>query len=282
MFREIWYEILKFKSQKKNYVVIAGHMFFLGLCYLAFKTSKLRFITRNLKHNQLSINLLDYLDGLFFARAGLVPTFVVLMPIFICTLAGGVIAGEIQQGSLKLYASRPRSRTSIMLSKIFAIYGVNLAFCLYFAIVGILVGMILFGYSPTQMIFASGFKMGNDISLMSGSESIIRYFGTALYYSYSLLAIGSVALFFSTLFNQPTAATIAAITAYFVCFIVEQLPFAAEIRPYLLSKVMNGCGALWLPVIPWAQLGRNIGILALYICGFCSLAVCSFNLKDIK
>jgi ABC-2 type transport system permease protein len=282
MLREIWFEIIKFKSQKKNYVVLAGHMLFLGLCYLAFKTSKLRFINRSLQANKLEINLLDYLDGLFFSRAGLVPTFLVLMPIFICTLAGGVVAGEIQQGSLKLYASRPRSRTSIMLSKIFAVYGVNLAFCIYFALTGLLIGILLFGYNPTQLIFASGFKLGNDISLMSSSEALIRYFGTTFYYSFSLMALGSVALFFSTLFNQPTAATIAAITVYFVCFIVEQLPFAAEIRPYLLSRVMNGCGVLWLPDIPLNMLLRNIAILGLYIGGFCSLAICSFNLKDIK
>jgi len=282
MIREIGFEIIKFKSQKKNYVVLAGHMLFLALCYIAFKTSKLHFLHRNLKANKLTIDLLDYMDGLFFARAGLVPTFLVLMPIFICTLAGGVIAGEIQQGSLKLYASRPRSRTSIILSKIFAIYSFNLIFCIYFAIAGILAGLVLFGCNPTQLVFTESFKLGNDITLMSSSESLIRYFATALYCSFSLMALGSMALFFSTLFNKPTAATIAAITVYFVCFIVGTLPFATEIKPYLLSRLMNGCGGLWLPDIPWYMLAKNMSILALYIFGFSSLAICSFNLKDIK
>jgi len=282
MIREIWFEIIKFKSQKKNYVVLAGHILFLALCYIAFQTSKLHFLSRNLKKNEFPIDLVEYMDGLFFSRAGLVPTFLVLMPIFICTLAGGVIAGEIQQGSLKLYASRPRSRTSIMLSKIFAIYSFNFIFCAYLAIVGLLVGIVLLGYNPTQLVFSTGFKLGNEITLMSASESLLRYFATAFYCSFSLMALGSVALFFSTLFNKPTGATIAAITIYFVCFIVAKLPFATEIRPYLLSNLMNGCGPLWLPDIPWYMLAKNMGILALYICGFSSLAICSFNLKDIK
>jgi ABC-2 type transport system permease protein len=282
MIREIWFEIIKFKSQKKNYVVLAGHMLFLALCYIAFQTSKLRFLHRSLKANNFTIDLFDYMDGLFFARAGLVPTFLVLMPIFICTLAGGVIAGEIQQGSLKLYASRPRSRTSIILSKIFAIYGFNLVFCIYFAIASVLIGLALFGYNPTQLVFSAGFKLGNDITLMSSYESLLRYFATAFYCSFSLMALGSIALFFSTIFNKPTAATIAAITVYFVCFIVATLPFAAEIKPYLLSQLMNGCGVLWLRDIPWYMLAKNISILALYVFGFSSLAICSFNLKDIK
>ncbi len=282
MIREIWFEIIKFKSQKKNYVVIAGHMLFLALCYLAFKTSKLHFLHRNLKANKFSIDLLDYMDGLFFARAGLVPTFLVLMPIFICTLAGGVIAGEIEQGSLKLHASRPRSRTNIILAKIFAIYSFNFIFCVYFAIAGVLVGIILLGYNPTQLVFSTGFRLGNDITLMTANGALLRYFATALYCSFSLMALGSVALFFSTLFNKPTAATISAITVYFVCFIVAKLPFASEIKPYLLSSLMNGCGPLWIPDIPWRMLAKNMGILALYICGFSSLAIFSFNLKDIK
>ena len=282
MIREIYFELVKFKSQKKNYVVIAGHMLFLGLCYLAFTTSKLRFLKRSLSHNKLDFDLLDYLDGLFFARAGLVPTFLVLMPIFICALAGSSIAGEIEQGSLKLYASRPRSRTNIVMAKIFAIYSFNLIFCIYFAAAGILIGILLYGYNPTQLIFSSGFKLGNELSLMSAGEAIVRYCGTALYCSFSLMALGSIALFFSTVFNKPTAATIAAITVYFVCFIVGKLPFATEIKPYLLSHLMNGCGPLWLPDVPWQRLWRNVGVLAIYICGFSTLAVCSFNLKDIK
>ena len=206
MIREIWFEIIKFKSQKKNYVVLAGHMLFLGLCYLAFKTSKLRFLKHSLSANKLNLDVLDYLDGLFFSRAGLVPTFLVLMPIFICTLAGGVIAGEIQQGSLKLYASRPRSRTSIMLSKIFAIYLFNLLFCVYFSVVGVLIGLALFGYNPTQLIFSAGFQLGNDLSLMTAQESLVRYFASAFYCSFSLMALAASPYSsrrFSTIRRQP-------------------------------------------------------------------------------
>jgi ABC-2 type transport system permease protein len=282
MLREIWFEIIKMKSQKKNYIVLVGHLLLMGLSYLAFKTSKLHFIKHNLSANEFNIDFLNYLDGLFFSRAGLAPTFLVLMPIFICTLAGGVIAGEIQQGSLKLHASRPRSRTSIIMAKIFAVYSMDLLLCIYFALIGLLIGIALLGYNPVQLVIPTGFKLGNDITLMTAPDSLLRYFATVLYYSFSLMALGSVALFFSTLFNSPTAATIAALTVYFVCFIVGQMPFAVEIRPFLLSQVMNSCSGIWLTDIPWYRLGKNIGVLGLYIFTFSSLAVCSFNLKDIK
>jgi hypothetical protein len=132
------------------------------------------------------------------------------------------------------------------------------------------------------LIFSTGFKLGTDISLMSSADAISRYFAASFYCSFSLMALGSIALFFSTIFDKPTAATIAGITVYFVSFIVATLPFATEIKPYLLSELMNGCGVLWLPDIPWAMFAKNLGVLALFICGFSSLAICSFNLKDIK
>ena len=53
--------------------------------------------------------VVKYLDGFFFARIALVPTFTVLMPIVMATPGRDGIAGEIQEGSLKLYMSRPRA-----------------------------------------------------------------------------------------------------------------------------------------------------------------------------
>jgi ABC-2 type transport system permease protein len=284
MLRETLNEIVKIKSQKKNYVVLFGHLLFLLLCYLGFKTSKMAFVGRGIEH-RAGLKLTDfrvYLDGLFFARIALVPTFVVLMPIFICTLAGDMIAGEIQEGSLKLYAARPRSRTTILMSKILAVYVVNLIYCAYFAIIGVIIGMVLFGKSDTQLIYLSGIGLGNDLVLMPFGEALIKYATTTIYFSFSMMALGSIALFFSTVFDRMTGATVASITIYFVCYIVEKLPFAEQIRPWLLSKVMNGAIIFWLPELPWGRFVSNISALALYICGFCFLAIFNFNLKDIK
>jgi len=282
MLREIWFEIRKIAVQKKNYVMIFGHLLFLALCYIGFKTSNFRFFEKGVEGTIKFDNFQRFVDGLFFARVSLVPTFLVLMPIFICTLAGDMVAGEMQDGSLKLYMARPRSRTRIILSKLSAIYLVNLLYCLYFAVVAIVVGICLRGYSDTQLVYLHGLGLGSEMVLMPAAHALVCYFLVVIYYSVSMMALGSIAFFFSTIFDRMSGATVVAITVYFVCYIVEKLPFADRIEPYLLSKVMNGGSVLWLTDIPYGRLVTNLSTLAIYIAFFCMLSIINFNVKDIK
>jgi len=282
MLREIWFEIRKIAVQKKNYVMLFGHLFFLALCYIGFKTSNFRFFEKEVADTLKLDNFQRFVDALFFARVALVPTFLVLMPIFICTLAGDMVAGEIQDGSLKMYMARPRSRTRIILAKLSAIYLVNLLYCLYFSMIAIIIGLCLRGYSGTQLIYLHGLGLGSEMVLMFPDQALACYFMVVMYYSISMMALGSIAFFLSTVFDRMSGATVAAITLYFVCYIVEKLPFADKIEPYLLSKVMNGGSILWLSDIPYGRVVTNLSTLLIYIALFSMLSIINFNIKDIK
>ena len=200
-------------------------------------------------------------DGPFLARLVMIPTFLILMPILVATLAGETVAGEMQDGSLKLALSRPRSRTGMILSKFFAIYLMTLFFSLYFAVVSLAAAALLRGWSSTQVIFMFG-----------------------AYFSFSQMALAAIALFFSTIFNRTTAATIAAVTVYFVCYIAALFPFMAHLKDYLLSETMGGATAFlfWLNNIPWYKLSANLALLSIYIVVFLTLAIINFNWKDIR
>lgn len=284
MWRYIYYEIIKLKSQKKNYIVAIGHLFFILLCYVGIKTSNMRFLERGVQHKaQLQLaNFMDFVDGLMFARLALLPTFLVIMPIFICTIAGDTVAGEMQDGSLKLFAARPRSRTRIIMAKFWAIFVWNIILSVYFATVGLLVGTALFGVGNVQLIYLHGAKMGTELVMMPTGQAMLCYWMTTLYFSISMMALGSVTLFLSTIFNRMTAASIGGIVIYFTCYIAEKLPFMEAVRPYLLSKVMNGAIVFWLGEIPWRRTLVNFSALGLYMCVFTALALFIFNSKDIK
>ncbi len=288
MWRAIGYEIIKFKAQKKNYVMIFGHLAFIALCYLGYQSSRSTGgFLRELQRTELDPGFVDFLigcfDGPFFARLVMVPTFLILMPIVVTTLAGDSIAGEMQDGSLKLHLARPRSRTGVILAKFFATYLVTLAYSLYFATVTLLIAILLRGWSPTQVIFMFG-SWGVDFTTMREPQAIERYYAMVVYFSFSLMALGSMTLFFSTLFNRMTAATIVAITVYFVSYIVAALPFTEVLKPFLISETMGGGTAFmfWVIDIPWQKLTVNLALLGLYIAGFLTLSIINFNTKDIK
>ncbi len=283
MFRATLFELVKFRVQKKNYVMLAGHLLFLLLCYFAFISTQSSFFRRFDKSMEFEPqNLASYLDGLFFARVAMVPTFIVLMPVVIATIAGDCVAGEMQDGSLKLYVSRPRSRAEIILSKFFAVYLVTLAYTVYFSLFNLGFAGVCRGFSPTQMVMLADRAVGTDVVIMPFAQALANYFLTTLYFSFSLMTLGSLALFFSTLFNRMTTATVTVITLHLVSYVIAALPFSEKLRPWLLSEIMNNGFLFWLSPVPWQKLGANITLLGLYIVVFLLLAILNFNYKDLK
>ena len=283
MLRSLCHELVKLRIQKKNYVMLGGHLLFLGLCYLAFRSAQGNFFRRFDKTMNFHVeDLTSYLDGLVFARIAMVPTFIVLMPIVVATLAGDCVAGEMQEGSLKLYVSRPRSRSRIILSKFFAVYLATLLYCLYFAALNIAIGVLVLNISPTQLVMLTDRVFGTDVVIMGVRGALLRYFAATVYFSFSLTALGAITLFLSTVFNRMSAATVTVISFYFVSYVIAALPFSESIRPYLLSEVMNNSFLLWLSPLPVNKLLVNLSTLSLYTVGFLLLATLMFNYKDLK
>ena len=283
MLRSLCHELVKLRIQKKNYVMLGGHLLFLGLCYLAFRSAQGNFFRRFDKTMNFHVeDLTSYLDGLFFARIAMVPAFIVLMPIVVATLAGDCVAGEMQEGSLKLYVSRPRSRSRIILSKFFAVYLATLLYCLYFAALNIAIGVLVLNISPTQLVMLTDRVFGTDVVIMGVRGALLRYFAATVYFSFSLTALGAITLFLSTVFNRMSAATVTVISFYFVSYVIAALPFSESIRPYLLSEVMNNSFLLWLSPLPVNKLLVNLSTLSLYTVGFLLLATLMFNYKDLK
>lgn len=283
MFRSLWYELVKLRIQKKNYVMLVGHLLFLGLCYLAFRSAQGNFFRRFDRTMHFHVDdLTQYLDGLFFARIAMMPTFLVLMPIVVATLAGDCVAGEMQDGSLKLYVSRPRSRSKIILSKFLAVFLATLLYCLYFALFNIATGAIVLHVSPTQLVMLTERMFGADVVVMNLHSALLRYFAATIYFSFSLTSLAAITLFFSTVFNRTSAATVTVISLYFVSYVVAALPFSESVRPYLLSEVMNNSFLIWLSPVPFNKLLVNLSTLSLYTVGFLLLSTLIFNYKDLK
>ena len=282
MIRDTFSELFKMCHQKKNFIPLAGYFLFLVLCYIAYRTSTSMLTGILATLNPDRAEVAKYLDGFFFARIALVPTFIVLMPIVMATLGGDCIAGEIQEGSLKLYMSRPRSRTQIILTKFSAIYASGFIYSLFFSVTGFLIGMILKGLSPVQVLLMPGSVFGSTLAIMTLQEAFFRYCCATLYFSFSLMTLGTMALFFSTLFNRTSSGTLAVVTIYFVSYVAAALPFAGKIRPWLISEVMNNAFLFWMTPLPMGKLYSNLTVLAMYIAGFLLAAVVSFNYKDIR
>ncbi len=119
-------------------------------------------------------------------------------------------------------------------------------------------------------------------------ESLKRLFVAWALSSFSLLAIGSMAFFFSAMNRHPIAAMALTIGAYFTIMILQGLasqeniiPIFRKAEPYLLTTVMDfwrGCFSL---EIEWKSVMREGGLLGGYIAAFFGMAQWIFWRKDI-
>ncbi len=284
MLRQTGYELLKIVSQKKNYIAAAGHMLLIVLCFVSFKLSRGKFLLNAIdRRSDFDFeNVINFADGLFFARAALLPTFLIVMPILVSTLAGDCIAGEIQEGTLKLLLARGRSRAKLVIAKFLAIYLTVIAYTIYFGAVMLLIGVACFGISPTQLVFLDAGVLGNDFAITTIPTALSGYCWSLAYFSFSAMALGSVGIFLSSCFDKMTAAAVGCITFYFVCYIVDKLPFTAVVRPYLISNTMDGAFVFHLAEIPAMRLASNLVSLSGYIAVFLLLSIITFRLKDIR
>lgn len=281
MFSDVLSELIKLKAQRKSYVVLLGHIGMVFLIYLSIRTSTSSGFAQQLAR-ELGIKMDEIMDGLYFARLAMAPTFLMILPIYICTLAGDMVAGEIQEGCLKLAATRPRSRTQIILSKLTALAICSVILCVVLSLLTLACGYLLFGRSGPQIILLNPNLTGIQFCLMSADQALERMLATAAFYGFAILALGTVTLFYSCLVSRMTTATVLGLTTYFICYFVEMMPQAEWIRPYLLSTVMGSWNYIWLNDPAWDRFLFSQCYLAAYILVFGGLSIAAFSYRDIR
>ncbi len=282
MWRLVKDEIVKISVQKKSYVMAFGIVGLLLLILVPYVSPQSSYELVRGGGDLLEIDKLrGYLDGWSFARLLLASTMVFLMPLVICTLAGDCIAGEIQEGSLKLLLARSHTRTRVLMAKFLAVYLVSLAYLLLFVTLPLVVGLLFFGSSSTQVMMFDSHIHSMRVQIMSLGDAVGRYWLIVAYYALAIPALEAFAIFFSALFNRMAAATVTTMSIYFITYVIAVLPFTVRLRPWLLSYNFNDAYVFWLAPIPWSRVAVNVATLGWYAGFFLLLALIVFRAKDI-
>ena len=276
-------EVTKIAVQKKSYVMAFGIFALIVLIMLLYIAPDSRGeLVAGGRRLLDTDTLVEYLDGTTFARLLLALVMVFLMPMVICTLAGDSVAGEIQDGGLKLLLSRAQSRSKVLLAKFFAVYMVSLVYLLFFTLTPLLAGIIFFGVSDTQFMMFDSASHSTRVQILDWWGALGRYWLIVGYFVLAIPALISFALFFSVVFNRMTAATVTALSVYFITYVITLLPFTGKLRPWLASALLNDAFVFWLCPIPWTRVMVSLTTLTWYAGGFLLLALMIFRHKDIK
>ncbi|WP_327289287.1 ABC transporter permease [Streptomyces sp. NBC_01198] len=211
-------------------------------------------------------------NGLFLAFASLAATLPFFLPMAIGVVAGDSVAGEASTGTLRYLLVAPAGRTRLLLAK----YASVLTFCVAATLVVVLSAVIV-GFS----LFPVG-----DVTLLSGntvplSDGILRGLLIALLVASSLVGLGALGLFISTLTDSGIGAMAATVGLLITIQIVNNIPQLHALQPYLFPHYwLSFADVMRAPVI-WTGILKNLALQAVYAAVFGSAAWARFTTRDV-
>jgi ABC-2 type transport system permease protein len=212
------------------------------------------------------------------------------VPILVALVAGDVVSGEANVGTLRLLATKPVSRAEIILAKYFATAAYVFVLLVWIAIISLLVSIAMFGTNDLYV------AKQNGVQLIESGDVLWRYFYAFGFAFIAMMVVAAISLLLSTLSDNSIGPVVATVGIIIVCTLVSEMEipiYQTYIKPYLFTTYMLGWkgffyigstedgetikGSIqYLPAIL-----KSVAALLLYIVALVSASVYIFRKKDI-
>jgi ABC-2 type transport system permease protein len=231
----------------------------------------------------------DKMLNVYFLCFFILNLLLIQVPILVALVAGDMISGESNMGTLRLLASKPISRTKLLLVKFTASVFYTLVLLIWVAILSLLLSMVIFGtnsiYVPKEL----------EANMMVSSDILWRYFAAFGFAAIGMTTIAAMSLMFSVFADNsigPIVATVC-IVVIFTILMQMEIPFYDEsIKPYLFTTHMLGWKGFFYvkahdgETIPGSvsnirAIIRSAIILVIYTGIFLTIATWAFRKKNI-
>ena len=202
---------------------------------------------------------------------------VMQMPLLIAFVTGDIISGEAADGTLRLIAGRPFSRTKIFFAKYTASAIYTAILTIWLGLMALLLGRILFGNGDMIVL------KSDSLTVIRSADVLWRYmaaFGIAFL---SLLLIASYSFCISAFSNNSITPIIICMGTIIVFTIIGTLdiPFFDYIKPFLFTTHMIVWRDMFYNPLQWTDIATSVGIIVFYIVLFTGIGWYHFKTKDI-
>jgi ABC-2 type transport system permease protein len=226
----------------------------------------------------------------YFVCVAVLHMILIHVPLLVALIAGDMISGEANLGTLRLLAGKPVTRTQLIMAKFWAstVYVILLLACM--ALFALLGSILIFG-TEDLVVFKE-----TDMHIMKSGDVVWRFFAAFIFAALALTTIAAMALMFSVFSENSLGPIVATVCVVIVFTIVQQLRvpvFEETINPWSFTTHMLGwkgffyvdknvegatvSGSVENPM----ALVRSGLILLGYIVLFLAISIRGFNKKDI-
>ncbi len=212
------------------------------------------------------------------------------VPILVALVAGDVVSGEASMGTLRLLASKPVSRTQIILAKYFATAVYVFALLLWIAIISLVVSIAVFGVNDLVVAKTNG------LQLIESNDVLWRYFFAFAFAFIAMMVVAAISLLLSVLSENSIGPIVATVGIIIVCTLISEMEipiYQKYIKPYLFTTYMLGWKGFFyigstadgetikgsIQYLPGIL--KSIAALLAYIVALVTASVLIFRKKDI-
>jgi ABC-2 type transport system permease protein len=231
-------------------------------------------------------------NGSLYPAAALAIVLPIFLPVAVAVVAGDAIAGEAGSGMLRYLLARPVGRTRLLVAKLIALVVYTLTAVVAVAVTAYITGKLLFGSQPVAVTNSGGGATPTIIaahvaaSSLSGTtltpaDIFVRTVGSISFIGVSMLGVGAIALFLSTLTDSSLGAALGALAALVTSEVLVTLNAAGVVNPYLPTRYWLAWVDFFRQPILWRNIDRGFAVQAIYVVVLLACAWANFATKDI-
>jgi ABC-2 type transport system permease protein len=277
LLKNTWNEFIKILSKPRSYLGVGALTLLIGIIIFAMKAdgkSIISFVTASFEQT-LTFNG-HILNGYLIAFI-ILQMLIVHVPLLVALVTGDLIAGEAAMGTIRMLATKPISRTNIVLSKFIAGAAYTLFIIIWMGFLALFVSTALFGTGDVIVLNSDGL-------VILPEADVLWRFGAGFCVAFlSLLTVSSLSICLSAFAENSIGPIVATMSVIILFTIIGSLDVTVfdSIKPYLFTTHMVSWRSFFEDPVPWSTIRQSVVILVAHNVVLVAIAIVRFNKKDI-
>jgi ABC-2 type transport system permease protein len=221
-------------------------------------------------------------DGALFPAAALALVLPIFLPVAVAMFAGDAIAGEAAHGTLRYLLIRPVARTRLLVAKLLGVAVFVVIVIVLVVITSFLVGGGLFGFGQAAAVGQPGGVTSLSGTPLTPLELVARLVAAIAYIVISMLGVGVIALFFSTVSDSGLGAALGTLAVLITSEVLVTLDAAAKVKPYLPTNYWLSWIDFFRVPIFWGNIDKGLLVQCAYLVVFFGAAWANLASKDVS
>jgi len=270
-------ELFKIFKRPRTYIAFVAIAAIVLLIQLAFYVDGESYVQFMLQTINESFTVEGKILNGYLICYVILQTLLIHVPLLIALIAGDMIAGEANMGTLRLLISKPISRESLMVSKFVASMVYTLLLLIWMAFLSLLISLLVFGVGDL-MIFKSA-----EIVILKSADIMWRYYCCFGFAAIAMTTVAALA-FLLSIFAENSIGPIITTMSIIIVFTIltsMDLPLFKSMKPYIFTSHMLGWKGFLDNPINYQSVIKSGVILIGHIILFVSAAILIFKKKDV-